>query len=187
MFENKSFTKFILAIIIFFLILTIASKSFTGIIIAFKIFLGLMLFLLLDVVILIIIMVRDVKRYYDDQQQASEGFDKFFNEFQKAEYDFERYQRFKRAQEEYRQQKEQNNYSDYTYSNTPIQKDIKEAMILFGYKDLKEINEKSLKQKYRVLIKKAHPDNGGSLEKTKIINIHYNTLLKFLDNDNFIN
>ena len=54
------------------------------------------------------------------------------------------------------------------------------ALILFGYKDISLVTESDLKKKYRFLIKKAHPDNGGSEEKTQTINECYKVLLNII-------
>lgn len=48
------------------------------------------------------------------------------------------------------------------------------------FKDVQTLEE--LRKQYRDLLKKYHPDNGGSEEETKAINVEYEELFKILKN-----
>ena len=64
---------------------------------------------------------------------------------------------------------------------------ISRALNIFGYssvKDIENIDEQILKRKFRVLMKKNHPDIGGNEENAKIINNSYALLLDLLRNSN---
>lgn len=63
------------------------------------------------------------------------------------------------------------NTKTYRYSD-----DINNALKYFGYSSLKEIKSDLLKKKYKELLKKVHPDNGGTKEETETLIRNYNLL-----------
>lgn len=183
--DNKGFMKLITVILVFFLFLMAIFKSEDSLFTAFKFIFIIILFAILLTIFSLIIIVKRIKKYFDFQQQLEYDFNKFFNDFYQAEFEFKRYQNFKQTQDEFRQNKQQynDNFNRYTYNNynkDMYSKDITKALILFGYKDINLVTKEDLKKKYRYLMKKAHPDNGGSVEKTQTLTECYNILLNFL-------
>ena len=56
--------------------------------------------------------------------------------------------------------------------------ELSNALKFFGFRKLQDINPTKLKKQYRDLIKKAHPDNGGSIQQTQEVNKYYKILEK---------
>lgn len=181
--SNKGFMRLIIFLLVFFTVLISVFSSEQVFFTMFKIVIFAVMVGILFIFIALFKIIKSIKRYFDIQQEAEYDFERFFNDFYSAEFEFKRYQESKQAQEEFWQYK---NAKRYGYENKQKQADnidtnkLTKALILFGYKDLSQINKDELKKKYRVLIKKAHPDNGGSEEKTQLINESYRLLLKIL-------
>lgn len=183
--ENKSFMKLVISIILFFLLVMLMVKSKESLYNVFQFVFILILIGIIIAGISLILIIRKIKKYFDFQQQIEYDFNQFFNDFYNAEFEFKRYQEFKKAQDEFREKKKyyNNDYNRYTYNNYDRNinnNEVTKALILFGYKDISLVTESDLKKKYRFLIKKAHPDNGGSEEKTQTINECYKVLLNII-------
>ena len=124
---------------------------------------------------------RKEKRKIWNEQFKDNSFDKIFNEYMCYSDFFNEYfeKEFQKRTEKENESK--SNTQKESKTNTQNQKrgksELELALEYFGYINIMDVDMPSLKNKYKRLIVKNHPDNGGNLEETKKINRYY-VLLK---------
>ncbi len=112
-------------------------------------------------------------KFFADNVISSELFEFIYNlQFQKRI--LEQKINSQEYNEHYQQSDEK---TDQQYnSRSGNEQDILSALKYFGYNSIHEVNESILKKKYKKMLTKAHPDNGGSVDETQKMNFYYDVL-----------
>lgn len=107
---------------------------------------------------------------FDQYFKLNEIFDMFFEDIFKTTMS-ERILRDMLHNKTYKKDWYNRRTQKYEYPNT-----IERALKYFGYSTTSEIKEDVLKRKYKEMLKKVHPDNGGSTAATEELIKNYNIL-----------
>lgn len=167
--EEKQFLKLILLILIPVIVI---SQFFLE---KFWLFIIISIIIFITFLLLYCIYLFHSKSNRSNGREMYDEYRQFYDDFYKNGKDYTTYQKrtFGRNEETgYRYDEFDKCYEDMKYE---------EALNMFGYKSFDFISKYDLKKKYKKLMKKAHPDNGGSAKQTQKVNEFYNMLLKKIE------
>lgn len=148
-------------------------KGFYGIII--KIIFVVIIIGIIIVIFDILKIINDTNKYYQESERMSEEYKEFYEKFFENGNNYQYYQ--KRTFKGFENEEE---YQENEFDKNITKQDIElsNALKFFGFRKIQEVNPNKLKKQYRDLIKKAHPDNGGSIQQTQEVNKNYKILEK---------
>lgn len=114
--------------------------------------------------------------YFDAKTIKSKLFTEYFNsEFARRCMEEEMKRKFnKNNNKSYNKQNSNNEKSEKKQYNNTNELDC--ALNFFNYKSLNEVKLDELKARYRKMVKKFHPDNGGDIQDVQKLNIYYNKI-----------
>lgn len=109
---------------------------------------------------------REWNEYWERQKSRSgENYEKYYRQSE---------QQNNSGQQQNQQQQRQQNYQQ---SNSSQNEQYRQAMSFYGLK--MPFTEQQLREKRRALMKKAHPDVGGSTKEAEKINVYFDVLKRY--------
>lgn len=134
--------------------------------------------------------ISKLRDYWNNYFKDNSFDDYFVDLIQEVEY-FERIyrlefelRRLRQAQKQNANQDKQENKEEYKKyekdsSTTNRNDELENALIYFKFKSLGEVSKDTLKKVYKSKIIEVHPDIGGSIDETQILNKYYNLLKQY--------
>lgn len=171
--ERNYFIKLVIFIVLIFIILLTKFSADDIFSVTFKVIFFIIILFLIGMGIAILSFIHKIKQYKKISEDMEREYREFFENL--FEEEFKYYEKSKYANTN---NDEKFNNKHYHYSNIN-NSELGNALRLFKYNSVEEIEAGELKKKYRILIKQAHPDNGGSVERTQIVNEYYKILSNY--------